>query len=206
MTRDGITPAPAKIAAIIEYPPPATASDLGRYLGMLNFYRRFIPHSAAHQTQLQSLITTNKKNGKTPIVWTAEATQAFQTTKDSFANTALLAHPSPNAKLSLTTDASDYAIGGALHQTLPDGRVQPLGLFSRRLFPTQAKYSTFDRELEAVAQAIKHFDYWLEGRQFCVYTDHEPLHRAMVKRSQQSCNRQSERFRFISTYTVADAF
>lgn len=201
ITKDGIAPSRAKVLAITEYPAPATVSEMRRYLGMLNFYRRFIPHSAAQQSRLQSLIITNKKNDKTPIIWTPETTRAFQDTKDSISNTALLAHPSPNAELSLTTDASDYAIGGALHQTLPDGQVQPLGFFSRRLTPTQVKYSTFDRELEAVAQAIKHFDYWLEGRQFCVYTDHDPLSKAMVKRSQRSCNRQSERFRYISTYT-----
>lgn len=202
VTSSGITPLPAKVTAIQEFPAPEVAWQLRGYLGMLNFYRRFIPHSASHQLQLQSLLTTNKKKDKTPVIWTPEAMEAFETTKMSIAKAVLLAHPHPEAVLSLVTDASDFAIGGALHQTLPNGQTQPLGFFSRKLKPPQVKYSTFDRELEAIYQAIRHFDYWLEGRSFIIYTDHKPLVGAIVKSSQRSCKRQAERFRHISTYTT----
>lgn len=200
VTTEGIAPRPAKVDAIQEFPPPATVEEMRRYLGMLNFYRRFIPNSASHQQQLQALITTNKKRDKTPIVWTSAAKAAFQKTKDSIANAALLAHPAPIAELSLVTDASDYAIGGALHQTLPDGRVQPLGFFSKKLSAAQSRYSTFDRELEAVAQSIAHFDFWLEGRPFIVYTDHLPITRALAK-PERSSKRQGERLSFIAERT-----
>lgn len=90
-------------------------------MGILNFYRRFIPHSASHQIHLQSLLTTNKKQDKTPIVWNPDAIKSFETTKESIANATLIAHPDANAELSLITDASDVAVGGALHQTLPNG-------------------------------------------------------------------------------------
>lgn len=202
ITKDGIQPLQAKVEAITDYPAPKTANDLRRYLGMLNFYHRFIPHSALHQRSLQALITTSKKNDKTPINWTQEARIAFQTTKDSITNAAMLAHPAVDAELALVTDASDFAMGAALHQTLPDGQVQPLGFFSRKFTPTQIKYSTFDRELEAITQAIKHFEYWLEGRQFTVYTDHQPIMKAMCKKTPRSCKRQSERFNYISQHTT----
>lgn len=202
VTSGGIKPLPTKVLAIMEFPAPSVAWQLRGYLGMLNFYRRFIPHSAEHQLQLQSLLTTNKKKDKTPIIWTPEAVEAFETTKKSIAQAALLAHPHPDAELALVTDASDFAIGAVLQQTLPDGQVQPLGFFSRKLTKTQIGYSTFDRELEAIHQAISHFDYWLEGRSFTVYTDHEPISSAMRKKTQRSCKRQAERFRHISTYTT----
>lgn len=196
----GITPTAEKVASIVKFPAPKTVADMRRFLGMLNFYRRFIPNSASHQLELQSLITSSKKNDKTPIVWTPQSTAAFVTTKESIAQATMLCHPAPDAELSLVTDASDTAIGGALHQTLADGTVQPLGFFSRKLSKPQLKYSTFDRELEAVSQAIKHFDYWLDGRNFVVYTDHKPLCKAMEKKSERTNKRQAERFYRISSY------
>lgn len=115
ITKDGIKPLKAKVDAIISYPRPATANGLQRYLGMYNFYHRFILNSARNQLFLQALIATSKKNDNTPIVWTEEAEAAFERTKTSIANAAQLAHPAPDAALSLVTDASDLAMGAALH-------------------------------------------------------------------------------------------
>lgn len=124
----GIIPLPSKVQAILDFPTPLEAWPLRGYLGMLNFYRRFIPNSASHQIKLQSLITTNKKKDRTRITWTPEALESFQTTKDSLARAALLAQPDPMARLSLITDASDLSIG----QTLSNGDTPPptiLGFF-----------------------------------------------------------------------------
>lgn len=200
VTSEGIKPRSEKVNAILQYPVPDTAEELHRFLGMLNFYRRFIPHAAEHQHELRRLIIHNKKKDRTPIVWTPTSSAAFDDAKRSIADVALLAHPDPEAELSLVVDASDYAVGGALHQTLKDGRVQPLGFFSRRLTAPQLNYSTFDRELEAVAQSIKHFDYWLDGRRFIVYSDHQPLSRALDRNSPRSSKRQAERLNFISQF------
>lgn len=200
VTVNGITPRTEKVEAIVKYPVPSTAEELHRFLGMLNFYRRFIPHAAEQQQELRRLIVNNKKKDKTPIVWTPSSTAAFAAAKQSIADVALLAHPDPEAELSLVVDASDYAVGGALHQTLKDGRVQPLGFFSRCLTKPQLNYSTFDRELEAIAQSIKHFDYWLDGRRFLTYSDHKPLSHALDRNSTRSSKRQAERLTYISQF------
>lgn len=202
VSSDGIKPRKAKVEAIVKYPLPKNAEEMHRFLGMVNFYRRFIPHAAKREGILRKLITSNKKKDKTPIIWTPEAKEAFQSAKDSIANAAILSHPAPDAELSLVVDVSDYAIGGALHQTLKDGEMQPLGFFSRRLDDNQIKYSTFDRELEAIAQSIKHFDFWLDGRQFTIFSDHLPLSKALDRNAPRSSKRQSERLEFISQYSA----
>ncbi|GFY11876.1 hypothetical protein TNCV_4973761 [Trichonephila clavipes] len=69
---------------------------------------------------------------------------------------AALAHPSPSAPLALHVDASDYAIGGALHQVV-DSELQPLAFFSRKLTSSEKSYSAYDRELLAMYSAIRHF-------------------------------------------------
>ncbi|CAB0038083.1 unnamed protein product [Trichogramma brassicae] len=65
-------------------------------------------------------------------------------------------------------------MGGALEQQV-EGTWRPLAFFSRKFNPAQARYSTFDRELTAMAESVKYFDYYLEGRRFTLVTDHKPL-------------------------------
>jgi hypothetical protein len=91
-----------------------------------------------------------------------------------------LPHPQPEAALALATDASGTYIGGVLQQKV-SGHWQPLGFFSRRLQPAEANYSTFDRELLAADQAIKHFLPQVEGRVFQLWADHKPLVAAMKR-------------------------
>ncbi|GFS89776.1 RT_RNaseH_2 domain-containing protein [Trichonephila clavipes] len=106
--------------------------------------------------------------------WSSEAITAFQRCKQALADAALLAHPSPSAPLALHVDASNYAIGGALHQVV-DSELQPLAFFSRKLTSSEKSYSAYDRELLAIYSAIKHFRYMLEARDFTLFTDHKPL-------------------------------
>ncbi|GFU29119.1 hypothetical protein TNCV_4837171 [Trichonephila clavipes] len=109
-----------------------------------------------------------KKDSK-PLNWSSEAITAFQRCKQALADAALLAHPSPSAPLALHVDASDYAIGGALHQ-VADSELQPLAFFSRKLTSSEKSYSAYDRELLAIYSAIRHFRYMLEARDFTVFT------------------------------------
>ena len=92
----------------------------------------------------------------------------------------MLAHPQPNALISLTTDASDVAIGAVLQQRINDMWV-PLVFISKKLRSPETKYSAFDRELLALYLATRHFRYFLEGRSFVAFTDHKPLTFAIGK-------------------------
>ena len=87
----------------------------------------------------------------------------------------MLHHPQPAAETKLTLDASDIAIGAELARRDASGQWKPIAFFSRKLTDRQRKYSAFGRELLAIHSSIRHFRYFLEGREFCVYTDHEPL-------------------------------
>ena len=112
------------------------------------------------------------------LQWTNDATAAFQEIKDTLANDTLLVHPQPDpqpeAAINIMTDTSDITIGAGLQQYL-DGQWCPLSYFSRKLSPTEQRYSTFDCELLAVYCAICHFRHYLEAREFHVLTDHKPL-------------------------------
>ncbi|GFX72455.1 retrovirus-related Pol polyprotein from transposon 297 [Trichonephila clavipes] len=131
ITSDGIKPLPDKVQAVLDYKQPETVGSLRKFLGLLNFYRRFLPKAAEQQYLLSEFLKGSKgKKDSNSLNWSSEAITAFQRCKQALADAALLAHPSPSAPLALHVDASDYAIGGALHQVV-DSELQPLAFFSR---------------------------------------------------------------------------
>ncbi|GFT74556.1 retrovirus-related Pol polyprotein from transposon 297 [Trichonephila clavipes] len=146
ITPDGIKPLPDKVQAVLDYKQPETVGSLRKFLGLLNFYRRFLPKAAEQQYLLSEFLKGSKgKMDSKPLNWSSEVITAFQRCKQALADAALLAHPSPSAPLALHVDASDYAIGGALHQVV-DSELQPLAFFSRKLTSSEKSYSAYDRE------------------------------------------------------------
>lgn len=197
----GITPLPNRIRAIAEFQRPTIAKDLRRFIATINFYRRFLPHAVNNQTKLQRLIVGNKKNDTTPLVWNEESNEAFEKCKQELADAVLLAHPAADAPLVLQVDASNIAVGAALHQII-NGQMQPLGFYSKRLTDAQKNYSTYDRELLAAYQSVKHFRHMLEAREFILFTDHKPLTFAFQQKSEKASPRQARHLDYVGQFTT----
>ncbi|GFT94532.1 transposon Tf2-11 polyprotein [Trichonephila clavipes] len=203
ITPDGIKPLPDKVQAVLDYKQPETVGSLRKFLGLLNFYRYFLPKAAEQQYLLSEFLKGSKgKKDSRPLNWSSEAITAFQRCKQALADAALLAHPSPSGPLALHVDASDYAIGGARHQVV-DSELQPLAFFSRKLTSSEKSYSAYDRELLAIYSAIRHFRYMLEARDFTVFTDHKPLTYAFRQKSDKCSPRQIRQLDFISQFTTS---
>ena len=98
-------------------------------------------------------------------------------------------------------DASSCAVGAVLQQYI-NNQWCPVAYFSKNLKPSEAKYSTFDRELLAVYLAIKHFRHFIEGRQFKVFTDHKPLTYSLSTHSDHYTPRQVHHLDYISQFTT----
>lgn len=200
----GIFPIPEKVKAIQEYPQPKTVNEVRRFLGLINFYRRFIPHFSEIQAPLHTfLVGSKKKKDNTPVNWNDAALRSFEQCKKLLADTTLLAHPLPNANLSLFVDASDLGVGGVLQQQDEHtGDWKPLGFFSRKLTPAETKYSAYDRELLAAYSNVKYFRHLIEGRQFTLFTDHKPLTFAFTQKSDKASPRQIRQLDFISQFST----
>jgi len=197
----GTQPLSTKVEVIKNFRKPATIKQLRQFLGMINFYRRFIPGAAREQAILNDMLRGPKIKSKTKIDWSTEQELAFKECKDSLGRATELAHSNPKAELILTTNASDTAIGAVIEQIEQKG-AQPLAFLSKKINPAQQKYSPYDRELLAIYVAIKHYRHLLEGRQFAVYTDHKPLVYAFNKNQLQSSLRQARHLEFISQFTT----
>lgn len=105
-----------KIEAIQKFLKPKMVKDLRQFLGMLNFYPGFLRNAASVQTPLHIYLQDSRKNDKRVINWSAEAEVAFENAKASLAKQTMLAHPSPDARTRLVTDASDFTMS-ALNNT-----------------------------------------------------------------------------------------
>lgn len=201
VTAEGIKPLPSRVEAIKNYKLPENEKELRRFLGMVNFYRRFIPKAAQQQANLHPLCSGNKKSKKIKIQWTDELINDFEKCKQQLANAALLSHPTYNAPTSLWIDASDTGMGGVLQQFF-NGEWRPIAFYSKKLSSAQTKYSAYDRELLAAYSALKHFQYFLEGREFFICTDHKPLIYAFKQKPDKASPRQLRHLDYIGQHTV----
>jgi hypothetical protein len=196
----GIRPLPARIAAIQAHPPLANIKQLQGFLGLFNFYRRFVKDGAAIIKPLTDALK-GSKSGTAAVSWSLPLQAAFKAAKDALANLCYLEHPAAAAELSIATDASATHIGGVWQQRRPGGHWQPLGFFSAKLDNAQQRYSTFDRELLAVFSTIRHFRCMLEGRQFTIFTYHRPLIGALSRVSEPRTARQQPHLSYISEFS-----
>lgn len=200
ISNKGIAPSPSRIQAIKEFPTPNTFKQVQRFLGMVNFYHRFLPHIAETATSLYELLKTGStKKLKPKFSWSEENDTAFRKIKTDLEKHTLLVHPNPTANVGLWVDASSKAVGAVLQQSNGNNWL-PLGFFSKKLKPTEQKYSTFDRELLAIYLAIKRFRYYVEGKNFTVFTDHKPLTKAICSKSEKT-PRQTNQLDYISQFT-----
>ena len=193
----GISPLPERVNAIKETKPPTTVKELQRFLGMVNYYRRFIPKAAHH---LYHMFEALKGKPKT-IKWNNDLQLSFEAIKEALASATLLHHPRSDAPLALTTDASKLAIGGVLEQCGPRGW-EPLAFYSAKLQPGQQLWPPFDRELLAAFRSIRHFRQMLEGRHFTLFTDHQSLVPSLAKRTEPQTARQTYQLANIAEFTT----
>lgn len=170
--KDGISVDPSKVEAVKDWPTPANCHDIRCFLGLANYYRRFVKSFSHIASPL-----TNLLGKKTTFQWTSTEQQAFDKLKDSLTSTPILAAPDFSAPFQITTvsaDASDYAIGAVLTQGEKDN-LRTIGYLSRKLKPAEVNYPVHERELLAIVYALKQWRHYLMGRAFKINTDHHSL-------------------------------
>ena len=198
----GTRPKQQKVDAILQYEKPIDYASLRRFIGMVGFYRHFIPRFAEICHPLHELLgSTNQRNHA--LTWTEEAEAAFTAIKNALISCETLYHPDPqNTDFLLVTDASNSALGGALHQ-LVDGQARPISFFAKKLSTAEKAYSAFDRELLAAYRAVLHFKDKIEGRQIHLHTDHKPLVAAFYSTKPAKSDRQQRQLLVLSEYIAS---
>ncbi|GFS97066.1 hypothetical protein TNCV_4492451 [Trichonephila clavipes] len=148
ITAEGSRPLPEKVQAILNYKLPETIHDLRTFLGMINFYRRYLKDAAKTQAPLHELLKGAKKKDRRKVHWTDDTRRSFEKCKTDLAEAALLSFPRSGLPLSLCTDASDFAVGAVLQQLENEDALSRIDSISEINFEEIAEEQTTDEELQ----------------------------------------------------------
>ena len=165
----GVQPSPDKVRAVVEWPKPSSVKDVRSFLGLAGFYRRFIRNFSLKARPLTEL-TRDDATWR----WDEPQEMAFKTLKRSLVTAPVLHMPNFELPFVLTTDASAVSVGGILEQDFGAG-LQPVAYESKKLSPTEMRYSAYERELLGIVWAIGKWRHYFEGRKLIVQTDHSSL-------------------------------
>ena len=165
----GVKTDPEKVEAIRNTPPPQNLRELRRFLGMVSWYRRYIPQFSETAAPLHQLLQK-----RTRWTWTEEAQAAFETLRHQLATAPVLTCPDFDQPFVLQTDASQGGLGAVLTQD-HDGKERVVAYASRTLNAAERNYSVTEKECLAVVWGIRKMRPYLEGYSFTVLTDHQAL-------------------------------
>jgi hypothetical protein len=170
----GVSMQQHKVKDLRDWPTLQTVKDVRRFLGLANFYRRFVKDFSLVAQPLTALTQTAVKK---KWQWGAKEQAAFDELKRRLTEAPVLAHPDPLKQWTVQTDASGYAIGAVLSQKQDDGTVRPVAYWSSKLSPAECRYSATERELMAIVKATQHWRSYLFGSPLPILlkSDHQPL-------------------------------
>lgn len=169
ISEKGIEPDEEKLKCVRDFPVPKNHKQVMSYLGLVNYYRKFIPNFSKISRPINNLL---KKNVK--FDWSPECQNAFEILREKLLNPPILMMPDFSKPFIITTDASDTAIGAILSQG-EIGEDRPCCYSSRSLNDAERNYSTIEKEQLAMVWATNNYRPYVLGRKFTIVTDHKPL-------------------------------
>ena len=169
INENGLMVDPEKVSAIVNIPEPKTTRDIKSFIGLLSWYRRFIPDMATLVAPLNRLLSKKNK-----FIFDDECKESFRRAKECLISAPILKCPNFELPFTIQTDASDFGLGAVLSQTDEDGE-HVVCYLSRSLAKNERKFSTTEKECLAVLWAIEKLRPYIEGYQFTIITDHHSL-------------------------------
>ncbi len=192
--REGIKVDPRKVQAVKEWPEPTGPSPLRSFLGLANFFRRFIQGYSSLVAPLTALTSA-----KTPWNWTDQCRRAFEGVKRALTQAPVLILPDLGKPFEVYSDASIHGTGAVLLQDQ-----KAVAYSSHRFTPAERNYTTTDQEALGVINALREWRCYLEGApDVTVYTDHQPLtHLHGLKSADMLSRRQARWVEFLQDQKV----
>ncbi|XP_030286082.1 uncharacterized protein K02A2.6-like [Sparus aurata] len=166
---EGLHPTEEKVKAIVNAPSPTNITELRSFLGLLNYYGRFMQNLSMQLRPLHELL-------KRECVWewTSECEAAFKSAKQQLLQSTLVVHYDTRKPLKLACDASPYGVGAVISHVMENGEEKPIAFASRTLSEAESKYAQIEKEALSIIFGVKKFHKYLYGRKFTLITDHKP--------------------------------
>ena len=183
---NGIKMDPSKLSAILKWPNLTNVKQVRAFLGLGNFYRRFIKDYAIIARPLTDLTCKD-----TPFTFGDRERGAFNALKAAFMKAPVLQYPDQDREFRLETDASEFAVGGVLSVKGDDGNFRPIAYMSHSMTPPERNYPIHDKEMLAIIKATECWRHYLEATPYAfeIHMDHNNL--TYFMRSQNLSKRQA---------------
>jgi len=161
-----------KMDRVLSWLEPRNVKDVRKFLGLANYYRRFIKDFARVARPMNVLTRKDVK-----WQWGVEQQKAFDKLKRVFTTKLVLAAPDLDKKFRVEADASNYTTGGVLSMKCSDEMWRPVAFISKSLSDTERNYKIHDKEMLAVVRCLEAWRHFLEGMtiKFEIWTDHKNL-------------------------------
>lgn len=171
VTPEGVKVDPKKVEVVKNWPQPQNSRELLSFLGLAGYFRRFIPHFSKIAQPLYQLTQQSVK-----FEWSPACQESFQHLRLRLTSAPVLRLPNKHGTFIVSCDASGFAVGAMLEQVdAADQKPHVIAYFSKKMTPSETRYPIREQELLALVAALKHWEHYLRGRPFIVYTDHQSL-------------------------------
>lgn len=167
-------PNEAKVRAIQEYPRPTTKKEVRKFIGLISYYRRFVPRFSEKSAALTDLLRGKPRQGK--VAWSQECENSFLELREALCNAPVIHAPDFSKEFLMQCDASARGAGIVLSQMDDQGNENPVLFLSKKFSPTEMKFCTTQRECACIIWGLEKLKHYLDGN-VClkVETDHNPL-------------------------------
>lgn len=190
LSTKGIEPDTEKVKAVLDLPTPANTTEIRRFLGMVNYYIKFLPRLAQLSQPLRDLLK------KCNIwVWGPKQEESFETIKRALTRAPILGYYETNKNTRIAADTSLAGIGAVLEQQGDEGHWKPVQFASRSLSEAEKRYSNIEREALGITWACERMREFLIGTTFTIQTDHKPLLTLFGKKPMNELTPRIQRFR-----------
>ena len=179
LSEDGLSKSKDKVKAIVAAPRPTTVTELKSFIGMVNYYSKFVNNLADKLSPLYNLL---KKGVK--FVWNQECESTFEKIKLIIASEEVLTYFNPDLPIIVTCDASERGIAGVLSHKMPDNTERTVCCISRTYSKSEQNYSTVHKESLACYFAVSKFQEYLFGHKFVLRSDQKSLISLFGKRKE----------------------
>ena len=184
----GIEMEEEKVNGVLSWPEPKNVKDIRKFLGLTNYYRRFIKDFAQVARPINVLMRKDVK-----WQWGVEQQEAFNELKRVFTTKPVLAIPDLDKEFRVEADVSNYTTRGVLLMKYSDEMWRPVAFISKSLSDTERNYEIHDKEILVVIRCLEAWRYFLEGAatKFEIWTNHKNLKYFMKA---QKLNRRQARW------------
>ena len=180
ISADGIQPLPKKLESIAKMPAPKNPKEVKQFLGLVGYYRKFVPRFADI-----SRVLTHLTKKDVEFKWTPESEKCFLILKEFLQQAPILRYPDPQGSYTLYTDTSKYAYAGILTQH-NNGIDHPIIYISGLFCGSQLNWATLSKKAYAIYMSVKKLSFYIDTAKITVKSDHLPLKKFLEKNTMNS--------------------